>query len=527
MIVADLFARLGLQVESGSWAKGEQLVRGLGAALGVYFGVQAVRGLVEMVEGVGEAAVATGRLAQKLGMSTAKVQELGYAASVSGASAEDMQVSLQHLARGLDEARTKGAGPTADAFRSLGVSMDNPVVKSGDLAGVTELLADKFAALPDSAHKTAIAMDIFGRSGTSLIPTLDRGGAGIRALGDEFKKTGAEIGDSTIKSFEELEGTQKRLGATLKGIKTQIAVALLPALTDLANSVLAWVDANHEAINSGIQAAVTVLSYVFKGLGLAVEAVIEVFGFFEEHSDLAKAIIIALGVVIAAFAAEAAVAWLIAFWPVALVAAAIAAVILIVMDLWKSITTGKGKAADAFRWLKRVAKDWWESLKQIGSDIEDFFIGVGRSIKQAFGDAWDWIVKKAEEAGNKIINLPGIKQLIELGHKIGGAIGADTQADGAYDNAVTGGQFTGTEEEFNAQRAANMAGMVNAPDRGVGSAGGAAAPSSVTVGPTTINVTAPNADPKAVADQVQSVASDYWNRQMRDAHAATGGADQP
>jgi hypothetical protein len=527
--VASLFASLGLQVNEASWARGTELITNMKRALGFFIGFEAVKGVVELVESVGDAAVAAERLSQKLGVSTKDIQELGYAAKVSGVDAQEMQVGMQKLAKGLEEARTKGSGPVAETFAKLGVSMSDPAIKSKDLGQTIELLADKFKAMPDNADKTALAIDLFGRSGTALIPMLNQGRDGIEAFRAEAERLGIVVDQDTAKSFEELEHTQKRLSGTWQGIKTQIAVALLPALKDLAESVLDWVQANREAIQSGIHTAVAALTIVFKGLGLAVEACVAIFDFFDEHSDLATAVIVALGAVIAAFAVEAAAAWLLAFWPVALVVAIIAAIVLVVMDLWKSITTGKGVFATVFRWIARQAREFWEGLKAIGKGIGGFFVDVATAIKDAFTAAFEWIAAKAEWLGDKVTHIPVLRQFAEALGKGAGFVArqvvGDEAEEGAYETAVAAGQFSGTEEEFNAQRARNMNTVSVAPRAGSGvqTATGTVVNDNST---TTFNVSSPNADPKAVADQVDARVKDHWDAQMRTAHAATGGADQ-
>lgn len=66
-----------------------------------------------------------------------------------------------------------GSNPAGKALAALGISATDA---AGQVKGVDEVMiavADKFAAVQDGRAKTAIAMQLFGKSGAQLIPTLN------------------------------------------------------------------------------------------------------------------------------------------------------------------------------------------------------------------------------------------------------------------------------------------------------------------------------------------------------------------
>lgn len=400
MIVEELFAKLGLKPDKESFERGDKLLEGIKHGLEIVAGAEAIHFIGELVDKTIEAAVGAQRLSQKLGLSTDAVQELGYAADASGASSEEMQVSLQHLAKGMEEIRTKGTGPAADGLKSLGVSMNEVRDKSPD--EVLGVLADHFAKLPDGPRKTAAAMNLFGRSGTALIPLLNKGASGVKDLRQEAEELGVVIDKDGIEKSEEFEQTQKKLHATLVGLRNQAVVALLPAIQEMATSLFEWVKANREIITSAIKGVINGLAIAFGVLADVVAVAVQVFEFFADHADLAQAVLIALGVVIGAFAAHAAIAWVLAFWPLVAAVAAIAAIVLVVQDLWKGITKGTGVSARVFGALKRAAQSVWEYIRSIPGKIADAFASVGDSIRKAFGAVFDWIVAKYEWVKRKV-----------------------------------------------------------------------------------------------------------------------------
>lgn len=376
-VVAEFVAKLGLVPEHGSWEKGDKLIEGLKHGLeilGVFEGVEKVK---EMVETTVHAAVAAKELSQKLGISTEAVQELGYAADVTGGSGEGMQVSMQHLARGLQELRTKGTGPTADAFKSLGVNVNDSEVKHGNLDQVLEIVADRFAAMPDGVAKTSAAMQLFGRSGTELLPLLNKGSGGIKGLREEAERLGVVIGDEGVEKAHEFEISQKRLNATITGLKNEAVIALLPALQEMVEGLSKWIGANREAIASTLEAVIHGVAEAFSVVGEVISGVTE---FFKEHEKIAMAVLETLGIAIAVFAANAAAGWIEAFAPFLEAGLIIAGLILVVQDLWESIETGQGIFAD----VGNAIESWVEGAMKSLQDLYDYIVG-------GFTDAWNQV----------------------------------------------------------------------------------------------------------------------------------------
>lgn len=251
--------------------------------------------------------------------------------------------------------------------------------------------------MPDGAAKTAAAMDLFGRSGTALIPLLNKGSAGIAQLRDEAEKLGIVIDERGVKRAEQFRAASAKLHGTLVGLKNQAISALLPSITELVERVSAWVAANRELIQSLISGVVEALMYVGKALAIFVEAVGYAIDFLQKHKDIAEAVLIALGAVITAFAIQAAIDWLIAFWPIPLIILAVAAVIYIVKKLWDVIKANWHYVVDAFHKIKDVVVDLFHALTAVPLMIFDQFKEGAQQVKKTFEEVIDWIKKKINE----------------------------------------------------------------------------------------------------------------------------------
>ena len=397
MELESFFHKLGLHIEEDQWERGDKLVESLKHGLELLGAAEALKGLKEMVNHTVEAAVGAKRLGQEIGFSTQSIQELGYAASVSGSSAEAMAGAMGHLSRGMQEAKSKGSGPLIEGLQAMHLSFD--AIRNKTPEQTFSILVDRLSKMPDGFKKTAAAADLFGReAGPQLIPFINKGIAGIGELRDEAEDLGVVLGDDGVEQAEKFEEGQKRLGGTLTGIKNQIVSGLLPVLTEVFGSLQKWIVANKEVIKADIQAVVRGMISVIKELAKIVG---EVADFVEDNWDTIEAALIVLGTVIATFAAEAAIAWALAFWPLVLVGAVISGVILAVKKLWSYLSGDSS-------W-----KGFFQEIAREFGMIKDFFVHLPDKIKAAADRAWEAIKDGFSAAFDFIRNMPVVKQILD------------------------------------------------------------------------------------------------------------------
>jgi hypothetical protein len=224
------------------------------------------------------------------------LQELQYASNIAGISQGEFEMSIRQLANGAQDA-ARGVGTFAQAYQKLGI---NPV-DHGKLKQTDQILmemADRFSRMPDSLEKTALANDIFGRSGMRLIPFLNRGAAGIAALRAEAESLGVVLDEQSVKQSEEFNISLKRLWASITGIKNQIGVGLMPAITGIIEDMRAWVAQNKELIKSTLQeyikGTVALLKTMYTYAKSGVEAIKGLAGAFGGLNKILKTVTITL-----------------------------------------------------------------------------------------------------------------------------------------------------------------------------------------------------------------------------------------
>ena len=223
--------KANLEGLSSAASKVNGVLAGLGAALSLGALVAAGKAALDTADNLS-------KLSQKTGISVESLSLLKPIAEQSGISLEGLAKGMQKLATAMVEA-AGGSKEQVEAFSRLGVSVKDA---AGQLRPTEEVLldlADAFAAMPDGAEKSALAVKLFGKSGVELIPFLNQGRAGIEQLKQKFKELGLEISGDTAKAAEKFNDTLDTVKQALSGIAMKVAEAALPALQKLADALVA------------------------------------------------------------------------------------------------------------------------------------------------------------------------------------------------------------------------------------------------------------------------------------------------
>ena len=205
-------------------------VSGMLANLGV--AVSAV-GFGAMIRSSLDSADALDEMSQRVGISVEALSTLRPAAELSGVSAESFEAGLRRLATSMFEAST-GSDEAARRFTALGIAVRN---QDGSLRATDQVLldlADRFKAMPDGAEKSALAVQIFGRSGAELIPLLNQGRDGVEALTNEMAALGLQISGETAAQAETFNDSLAKIRLATTSIANRVIEAFLPAMNDMA-----------------------------------------------------------------------------------------------------------------------------------------------------------------------------------------------------------------------------------------------------------------------------------------------------
>jgi ribosomal protein L12E/L44/L45/RPP1/RPP2 len=256
---------------AGLWNKaGESVADSLKDIAGKLAGAFAVEQLVEAGKKSLEFADNLGKMSQKVGISVESLSALNVQARLSDVGIDSLQGGLAKLARNAADAAA-GSKQQAAAFQAMGVSLKDA---NGNLRSTEDILgsvAGKFSQYADSASKTALAQQVFGKSGADLIPLLNElGENGFAKAREEAERFGAVISTETAKQAETFNDNLTRLKLEGEGFANAIVSQLLPGLDKLTDDL---VKAGETTGKYGDTASV--VANVIKGVALSFLALAE------------------------------------------------------------------------------------------------------------------------------------------------------------------------------------------------------------------------------------------------------------
>lgn len=201
-------------------------VKGAMAALGV---TAAALTFKEMVMGTVHAVAGLQQMSEKSGAAVEELSKISSVAKLSGTSMDEVTAALAKMSKGLvnSDEETKGA---SNALAALGIEARDSAGNLRDPAVVMDDVAKKLAEFKDGAGKTALVLDLFGKSGAQLLPMLkDLGVAG---------ELQAKVSRQQAEQADELEKNLIRLGAQKQAVTKIVAMEMIPALDDFVKMLI-------------------------------------------------------------------------------------------------------------------------------------------------------------------------------------------------------------------------------------------------------------------------------------------------
>ena len=185
-----------------------------------------------------------GKFSQAVGIGVRELTGLRVSATLADTDINSLGRSIGILSRHMLEGSA--------TFNVLGISAKTANGSLRPTIAVLDDLADVFKILPDGPTKTAIAIQLLGRSGKQWIPILDEGSEGMRRQREAGERLGVvfdkDLSDGARHLFDDL----KLLKLGVEGVLLSIGGALLPNAQHVATSMLDWALANREVISADI-----------------------------------------------------------------------------------------------------------------------------------------------------------------------------------------------------------------------------------------------------------------------------------
>jgi hypothetical protein len=173
--------------------------------------------------------------ARSLGLTHDALKRMALVANEAGVETGQLTSMLGLMQRNID-ALAEGTKAQVEAFKRLGLSISDLQGLSPDeqFARIAEAL-DKIS---DPTQKTALAMDVFGRSGRNAINMLDSYRAKTQEAATFQERFGIAVRQSTAESIERANDAVGRLGMVMEGLGNRLAGLVAPAIEATANGLI-------------------------------------------------------------------------------------------------------------------------------------------------------------------------------------------------------------------------------------------------------------------------------------------------
>ena len=238
----------------------------------------AATAVVAMTKASIDAADAASDNAQAAGTTTENYTRMAYAMRFGAGGAADLDGSMKFLNKSMFDA-ANGSAQASMAFDRLGIAYTNTDGSLRDSTDVMLDVAERFSTMKDGAEKSALAMDIFGKSGAEIIPFLNQGKDGISALTEQADRLGITLSGDVADAAGQFNDNIEILKGAAQGFGNQVMKGLLPALNNLGNEMVATADNGDQmasaadgvvAILKGVVSVAVTVSAALQGIGNAI-----------------------------------------------------------------------------------------------------------------------------------------------------------------------------------------------------------------------------------------------------------------
>lgn len=228
------------------------------------------------------------KMSHKIGLSREAFQELDYVFGQSGANIDQLQMGMKTMVAAMEQAAT-GAGNGAKNFDMLGISVKDT---EGNLKNQETVLYETLAALqkmPEGAEKARLANELFGRSGSELMPLLNDEAGSIEELTAQAHELGLVMSDEAVDASVLFGDTMDAIKKSLGMVVTDLGIAVMPMFQKFMDWVLENLPKIKEIFGDVFGVIKDVVMKVWETFELYVLPVLQaMFGWIEKNFPVMK-----------------------------------------------------------------------------------------------------------------------------------------------------------------------------------------------------------------------------------------------
>lgn len=174
----------------------------------------------------------------RTGIGVEALQGYSLAAKLAGVDTEQFGAAVQKLAVNI------GKATPGDALdKSLrGINLSVQELRALAPEDQFSAIGNAISQLPTAADRAAAAVEIFGKQGAALAPLFREGAASLEELKAKAERLGIIVSETQVNNVADMNDAFDLVRATIEGIVGQVIGNLAPAVTDVTNQFLKFVE---------------------------------------------------------------------------------------------------------------------------------------------------------------------------------------------------------------------------------------------------------------------------------------------
>ncbi len=222
------FANSLKSVKAQAAGVGKIVASGFSEILGPLSGIASVAGVTKVLADVAKKGADIADGSKRIGVTAEEYQKMSFAAQRSGASIDAVESSVKKMSKVIYDAGT-GSDTAAKTLGALGLTLDDLKGKSPEEQ--FSLVARALDGVQDATTKAALAQQIFGKSGSDLIPMLNN----YESLKNEMETIGGVMSNEAVKAADDLNASITNLS---NAFQTMVAnTGVVGWLADVAEGI--------------------------------------------------------------------------------------------------------------------------------------------------------------------------------------------------------------------------------------------------------------------------------------------------
>lgn len=177
------------------------------------------------------------KMSQKIGLSTKGYQEWAYIMGQNGMEIGKMQTGMKTLVAQMDAA-AGGTASAVDNFNKLGISIYDSNGKLKDQETIMEEALYALAEMENGTEKARLATELFGKSGSEMMPMLNQGAQAMTDLKNRANELGLVLSDDVVKNGVVFGDLMDDIKQSTSMLATSLGTTLFPILIQICEAIL-------------------------------------------------------------------------------------------------------------------------------------------------------------------------------------------------------------------------------------------------------------------------------------------------